>query len=229
MASAAAAATRDQVIAWIPPSGNVAGYRVYVGSAPAAYAQIIDLGAVQTDPDGVGRSTLTLDATRDTYIALTAYNAAGESPHSNEIRVAASACDPALCSDGSDCTADDCSASGCTHTALPDATLCGAAGAAQAMCLSGSCRPVQCLDDAQCNDGNACNGTETCSLSGSCTTGTARDCGAPRQCSVPMCDPVLGCTRTARSDGTACNDGRSWTVRDICRAGRCVGILRPVP
>jgi hypothetical protein len=223
LAHSALAATRETVIRWLPPSGTVSGYRVHLGSVSKSYTQVLELGAVPTDPDGVGRSTLQLDATRDYYITLTAYNGVGESSLSNEIKIAKSACDPSACNDGSDCTADDCNLNGCTHTALPDATLCSLAGGADGMCSAGTCKGVQCTSDAQCSDGNACNGAETCSLSGSCTAGPARDCGAPSQCSVPICDPVLGCSRVARSNGTPCNDGRRWTINDVCRSGRCTG------
>ncbi len=135
----ASAATRDQVLEWLPPSGSVSGYRVHLGLASASYGQVIDLGAVPTDQDGVGRSTLTLDATRDYFISLSAYNSAGSSPLSNEIRVPASQCDVSACSDGSDCTADNCTASGCTHASLPNGTLCSI-GASPGMCVVGACQ-----------------------------------------------------------------------------------------
>lgn len=135
----AVAATRDRVLEWRPPSGNVSGYHVHLGRLSRSYDQIIDLGTVRADADGIGRSTLRLDAARRYYIAVTAYNAGGESRYSNEILVPASLCDPGLCDDGSECTADDCTANGCVHKVLPDDTVCDAGGR-DGVCRVGICR-----------------------------------------------------------------------------------------
>jgi hypothetical protein len=221
-----AASTRDYVLQWLPPSGTVDGYRVYLGGAPSLYSQILDLGLVPVDPDGIGRATLTLDAATDYYVSLTAYNTAGESAHSNEQLVAASLCDPRTCDDAQECTADDCGAGGCTHTPLPDGTLCAALDGAYGMCAAGTCQAAQCTDASHCDDGNACNGAESCSLSGACTFGAPLQCGAPSQCSVPSCDPRLGCVQNAAPDGTSCDDGRPNTVDDQCVSGVCTGSKR---
>lgn len=140
LAARASAETRDRVLEWRPPSGPVSGYLVHLGNAPSTYGQVIDLGAVPTDSDGVGRSTLTLDATREYFVAMSAYNDAGDSPLSNEIKVGASQCNVSACDDGLTCTADDCTLLACTHKALPDGTLCNSAAAPNGMCQAGSCR-----------------------------------------------------------------------------------------
>ena len=218
------ASPRDYVLQWIPPSGTVEGYRAHLGSAPSLYSQVIDLGVVPVDPDGIGRATLTLDSASDYYVSLTAYNGAGESPPSNEIVVAASACDAAACDDGQACTADDCGPAGCTHTNLPEGTFCTPTGSPYGMCFSGACQASQCTESTHCDDGNVCNGAEACSPLGVCTSGTPPSCGAPTQCSTPTCDPSYGgCRQVARADGTPCDDGRRLTTGDRCVNGTCVG------
>ena len=132
------AAPRDHVIAWMPPGGVVDGYRVHVGARPSLYDQVLDLGVVPIDPDGLGRATLTLDSSFDYYVALVAYNSAGDSPKSNEIIVAKSLCDPTQCSDNNACTADDCGPNGCTHAPVPDGTTCAAGPYAAGMCVAGA-------------------------------------------------------------------------------------------
>jgi hypothetical protein len=218
------ASPRDYVLQWIPPAGGADGYRVHLGGRPSLYSQILDLGLVPIDIDGIGRATLTLDSATDYYVALTAYNGAGESPLSNEIAVAASACDPRYCDDAQECTADDCGANGCTHTALPDGTFCSASSSSYGMCFAGACQPAQCTQASHCDDGDLCNGAESCSPLGVCGAGTPVRCGAPSQCAVPTCDPSSGgCREIARPDGTLCNDGKRWTTGDQCVGGVCRG------
>lgn len=219
------ASPRDYVLQWIPPSGAIEGYRVHLGGAPSLYAQVIDLGVVPIDPDGIGRATLTLDSASDYYVSLTAYNGAGESPPSNEIVVAASLCDASACDDGSACTADDCGPSGCTHTDLPDGTLCTPSAGSYGMCFSGACQPAQCTQTSHCDDGNVCNGSESCSPLGVCTTGAPPSCGEPTQCTTPTCDPSYGgCRQVPRANGTPCDDGRRMTRDDQCVNGVCQGV-----
>ena len=228
-ASLLEASPRDYVLQWLPPAGAVGGYRVRLGTQPSLYDQILDLGVVPIDPDGIGRATLRLDSASDYYVALTAYNDAGESPRSNEIRVAASLCDPSFCDDAQECTADDCGPGGCTHTALPDGTFCTASAGGYGMCFAGACQPSQCTQSEHCDDGNVCNGAESCSPLGVCTSGKRLRCGKPSQCAVPSCDPVVGCRAIPRANGTRCNDERRWTTNDVCTDGVCRGTrIRPL-
>jgi len=64
---------------WSPAPG-ASGYRVHLGPSPGTYTSTID----------VGNSTETVLSTvpncADSYYAVTAYNAAGESDYSNEVR-----------------------------------------------------------------------------------------------------------------------------------------------
>ncbi len=49
-------------------------------------------------------------------------------------------------------------------------------------------------------------------------------------CTTDTCDdPGTGCVNTLMSDGTACDDGRSCTVQDVCTAGVCDGSLSDCP
>lgn len=218
----AVAAERDRVIEWQPPAGAVDGYRVHLGQQPTQYSEILDLGFVPPDPDGVGRATLQLDGDTEYYVSMTAYNGAGESGFSNEILIERSACDPTLCDDGNACTSDDCDVAGCRNDPLPDGTWCAQGSGGYASCQTGACQPAECLDDSHCDDGNVCNGLETCSASG-CATGMALHCGAPSQCASPACDLLLGCVSIPSADGTPCDDGDKWTSNDHCEAGVCTG------
>jgi hypothetical protein len=224
--SLAWAVDRDHVIAWLPPAGTVDGYKVYVGTQSNQYAQTLDLGFVAPDPDGEARATLRLDSATDFYIAMTAYNAAGESAHSNEIVVPKDACDPTACGDGNSCTADSCGVTGCAHTAIPDGTACDLNGSF-GVCSGGACQAAQCAADAHCDDGNLCNGVESCVLGGSCASGTAPDCGTATACADPGCDPVVGCVMIPRPDGTLCGTGKlrgkgaQWKL-GTCQAGSCI-------
>lgn len=85
----ALASEREFLLEWIAPDDPVDGFRLYVGEAPGEYLETLDLGFVAADDDGLTRETLLLDDSADLYLALTAYNAAGESPLSNEIVVEA--------------------------------------------------------------------------------------------------------------------------------------------
>src|SRR5262245_59586994 len=78
----ARALDREFVLRWLPPTGTVSGYRVYI-SATGQATQALDLGAVVPDSDGIAREALQLDAAKAFTLAMTAYNQAGESSQSN--------------------------------------------------------------------------------------------------------------------------------------------------
>jgi hypothetical protein len=217
------AAAFEQPLAWIAPPGTVDGYRVHVGAAPGSYASAIDLGPVAPDASGVGRASISLPDGQTHYVALSAYNAAGESPFSNELRLAAP-CDPAACDDGNPCTEDACGADGCANAAVPDRTACAPYAEALGVCLEGTCTPVECLAAADCDDANACNGSEGCSADGGCLPGTTPSCGGGSACATARCDAARGCILEPVRDGTACSDGDKTTIADQCVAGSCVGM-----
>jgi hypothetical protein len=215
----ARALEREYVLRWLPPSGTVDGYRAYL--APQGLStQALDLGAVAPDPDGIARATLQLDAAITYGVSMTAYNAAGESPRSNQITVAASACDPAACSDGDPCTADDCQTSSCTHTRLPDGSVCGSGS----VCIAGACRVPQCTSNADCDDADLCDGRETCA-GFQCASGSPLTCAAPGPCQQGGCRADSGCWLASLPDGSACSDGNPDTTGDQCIAGRCAGTV----
>lgn len=81
---------------WIPPpEPDVAGYRVYLGSASMSYAEGIDIGFHAADPNNVASFTLTgLEAGVTRWVVMTAYDTSGnESAFSNEIMIQPGASD----------------------------------------------------------------------------------------------------------------------------------------
>jgi hypothetical protein len=224
LALAAPAAGLEQPLAWIAPSGVVDGYRVHVGDVPGGYTRVVDLGPVTPDAGGVGHANVALEDGRDQYVAVTAYNAGGESPLSNELRFAAAAvCDPAACDDGNPCTEDACGSAGCASTPVAERSACAPYPDALGVCIGGVCAPVECLAPADCDDANACNGVESCSADGGCLAGAPPTCGGGSACRNPLCDPAVGCVLVPAPDGTSCSDGDRATVGDRCVSGSCVG------
>jgi hypothetical protein len=215
---AGSAYERVHTLRWTQPDGGTPdGYAVSLGSRSGEYGESRDLGAVSAGGDGVRRADLVLEAFQDYYVVLTAYNAAGRSPYSNEVMVEHAACDATFCEDGNACTSDDCSGSGCIHQPLPDGTSCGTG-----LCRSGACQVVQCLENADCGDGNACNGVEVCA-GDRCLAGSPPACGGETACTVSGCDAARGCVTRNKADGTSCSDGNASTVGDRCTGGVCVG------
>jgi cysteine-rich repeat protein len=208
----------EYLVKWIPGDADADGYRVHVGNSSGSYGTAIDFGSVTADADGIARRSIMIDETRDQYLAMDAYNAAGSSPLSNQIVVQAAACLPGECDDGNVCTVDGCSGDSCASYPVADGTLCGSGLA----CFAGLCESVECLSSIDCNDGNLCNGTEFCQ-NFECRPGTPPTCEASGQCRAPSCDPASGCTTVNVADGTACNDGSSSTGDDHCSQGSCVG------
>lgn len=193
------------------------GFVVYLGTQPGVYTEMLDLGFIQPDTDGVWRANLVLDAFTTYHLTLVAFNAAGDSPPSEEQAVPAMACDAALCDDANPCTADACNAAGCTNVGLADGAACP-----DGMCVAGLCEPIACRIDDHCDDGNVCNGFEGCARDGLCKAGAPLYCGAPTECSAPACDPVRGCTSVSAPDGTRCHISAKRSKRGRCQAGDCV-------
>jgi len=132
-------AEREVVLRFLPPPGEVEGYRVLLTHEATLLGAAIDVRRVAPDADGVGRVAVALDAAA--YLArMTAYNAAGESAPSNQIRVAA-ACEAEPCDDANACTADTCDSSGCSQTPLEDGSPCddGSSATQADRCVAGSC------------------------------------------------------------------------------------------
>jgi len=67
-------------LAWDPNAeSNLAGYKVYVGTASSVYGTPVDVGLVTTF------EVINLTKGQTYYFAVTAYNSAGESGDSNEV------------------------------------------------------------------------------------------------------------------------------------------------
>lgn len=75
---------------WRAPAGQVDGYRVYRGTVSKVYTQQVDLPKALATPDAIlsAMSPLGAEKTRTYFYAMRAWNAAGESALSNEVRVA---------------------------------------------------------------------------------------------------------------------------------------------
>ena len=219
LARPTAAEDRTHVVEWIQHDGPVAdGFLVELGTQSGAYTTTVDLGPVAPEADGVRRANLVLDAFTTYYLRLVAYNAAGDSPPSEEGTAPALICYPAFCDDRNECTADVCDADGCANVPLADGS-----GCFDGMCVAGRCEPIQCLVDSGCDDGNLCNGVELCAADGLCSAGLPVACGEPTACTAPTCDPQLGCMDVPLPDGATCDDGDKRTKGDRCQAGVCVG------
>ena len=135
----------------------------------------------------------------------------------NPLTVQDSCCDKGCCQGvdlcenvNCDTPIDDCHTTGvcdintgkCTEPNKPDASTCNDGD-------------VKTVDDV-CTNG-VCAGVDRCSKVTCQTRSGCHDAG--------VCDPTTGlCSDPFLADGTACNDGSSLTVEDVCKAGKCVGI-----
>lgn len=188
-------------IRWLQPEGvEAVGWVAHIGTETGVYLQEIDLGTVEPNSSGRRKAYLALDSMTSYVVALSAYNAAGESPLSNEIAIAAAeVCDPQACDDGNPCTSDACEGSACTNVALDDGTTC-LDGDAFGQCVAGACQPAACIAD--------------------------EDCFAATDCAEPACVEGIGCMAVLQPNGTPCDDGLAWTKKDRCEAGMCIGKKR---
>jgi hypothetical protein len=155
----------------------------------------------------------------------------------------ASACAaPTACQSGATCAGG----STCVYPNVADSTVCddGNACTSGETCQSGVCgsgATVSCDDGNPCTD-DACdtvlgcehhNNTATCDDGNPCTVldvcaaglcqGSPMDCSAKNDaCNVGVCNTGT-CGKSAKPDGTPCNDNLACTVTDACTAGVCTG------
>ena len=227
LVASASAESREYSIYWLQSEGGEpTGFLAYLGEESGVYSEVLDLGPVSPDLDGMRQATLLLDGYTSYFIAISAYNEVGESLLSNEIFSPSTACLASFCDDGNPCTADDCGAEGCIHTPMLDGSPCDPGDSGFGLCSDAICHPADCLLDSDCDDGDVCNGVEACTSSGVCVAGVPLSCAEPSQCRVPACDTVLGCVTFPSIDGTPCDDGRVSTRHDECISGVCVGDSR---
>jgi hypothetical protein len=214
----------DVTLRFLPSqSPGVTGYRVYATNEVTQIEQMLDVGLVEPDPDGVARAIVVLDSETSFLVAMTAYSALGESERSNQIQIRpeTTVCDPGACDDGRACTADSCDEAGCFHTPLPNGSVCddGSSDTVEDSCNEGVCQGtrVVCREDFECDDGNVCNGLETCGDI-ACVHGVPLECGPPSACATPLCDSQTGCEMAPVADGTPCDDA---IAGGVCLAGTC--------
>jgi hypothetical protein len=129
------------------------------------------------------------------------------------------------CDDGNPCTVDD-ACDGAGTCATGSSKDCAAAGdqCNDAACdtATGTCVKHPKADGTGCDDGNPCTSNTICQQ-GACGGGTVKDCSAAGdQCNDGVCNPATGnCVKSAKPDGTPCDDGVSCSFQDICRHGVC--------
>lgn len=134
------------------------------------------------------------------------------------------------CDDDNVCTSGDaCSGGVCVPAATidcDDANVC----TVDACAHPGGCSNVATVGDdggddggqADCSDGDACT-VEACA-GNVCTKSGNVDCDDKNVCTVDSCDPSVGCANASKAaDGTACDDGLSCTLGDVCSDGSCGG------
>jgi MYXO-CTERM domain-containing protein len=130
------------------------------------------------------------------------------------------------CDDGDACTqTDNCKAGTC---AGGNPVLCTAKDQCHepGVCdpMSGLCSNPVKQDGTACDDGDACTQADSCKA-GTCAGGNPVLCTAKDQCREPgVCDPMTGlCSKPAKPEGSACDDGNACTLTDSCKAGTCTG------
>ncbi|MCB9737955.1 MAG: hypothetical protein H6747_01730 [Deltaproteobacteria bacterium] len=115
-----------------------------------------------------------------------------------------------------------------SHSCKPTKTVtCDTSG--DTACRHTACDPQdgQCKVKLQptgtlCGESAICAGAQICDDKGACVAGEASDCDDADACTADACDPVKGCTFTAKDSG-ACDDGNVCTEQDSCAKGQCVG------
>lgn len=85
--------------------------------------------------------------------------------------------------------------------------------------------------EALCDDGDACT-QDYVTENGECVCLDGHppvDCDDSNPCTADLCDPDVGCEYNFElSNGTACDDGHTYTTDDVCTQGLCSG-THPCP
>ena len=79
----AQAQTRVETLRWTHP-GTRDGFKVYTGAASSEYGPPLNIGLPLPDAEGIYQYDLDVPADSNPFVAVTAYNAVGESVYSNE-------------------------------------------------------------------------------------------------------------------------------------------------
>ncbi|MSQ84765.1 MAG: hypothetical protein EXR77_18150 [Myxococcales bacterium] len=160
--------------------------------------------------------------------------------------------DNAACDDQTPCSVDDCDPKKalCSHTVAPDGVVCTDQNPCTEgdICFAGACTPGKKMgcDDLNpctwdlclpkeatcsalpmgpgtpCDDGNKCTADGGCQK-GKCEGGTGTACDDKISCTTDSCDPVIGCSFKAVTNGNVCDDANLCTTTDVCTNGSCVG------
>jgi hypothetical protein len=122
------------------PAEAYTSIRAYVGTASMSFAQPIEL-AKPTAVSGVASVVIPdLATATDSYIVLTAVGNGGESPYSNELKIAASRRTEG-CDSGNVCAPFICTSGVCGYVSAPNGTTCNDGNAATTgdVCNAGVC------------------------------------------------------------------------------------------
>jgi hypothetical protein len=83
--TAGAAHARVELVRWRQPNADAAeGFLVHLGSASQRYDDVVDVGPLTASSDGVYAVAVSVPDASTVYVAVSAYNGAGESGVSNE-------------------------------------------------------------------------------------------------------------------------------------------------
>ena len=136
---------------------------------------------------------------------------------------------PEDCDDDNPCTTDTCDPqTGCIHAGndvtvgCNDGNDCTTNDRCQGD-AAGTCAGTNAAETG-CDDENLCTLADTC-INGTCTGGEPVQCTPSDQChDAGTCDPATGvCSKPAKEDGAACDDGEICTRTDICIDAACTG------
>ena len=85
LAGADAAQARTEVVRWRQPDPvDADGFRIHIGTQSRRYDEVIDVGALTPSSDGTYAYSFQVPDASTKYVAVSAYNEAGESALSNE-------------------------------------------------------------------------------------------------------------------------------------------------
>lgn len=223
---------------------EVAGYKVYSGTASRTYTSSVDAGNQTT-------FIVTKNPSVTTYFAVTAYAANGdESDFSNEVIYSAGTATTSVTtttsiSSSTTTTVNKSSTTttvygpGTTTTVVGTTTISAGDGGSggggtvsNTKCTTdGDCEDgfvcntdagmcVQCVNDTDCTDDLFCNGEEVC-VNNTCLAGTS-PCQDGEQCDEASATCSAYDNASACTSDFNCNDGIFCNGEETCRGGTCV-------
>lgn len=200
----------------------VRAYDVVTGGFPqmVVRATSVDPGAVVTwnmrgsggpvgGYIGIGGGEVTLDWLGSGVDLFVFVKAPGGAAASYEFRLDP-ICSLGSCDDGDPCTDDVCDTltAQCEFTPKAEGDTCDAGVPGPYTCVSGSCDPVGCVDDAGCDDANVCT-TDACTVA----TGLCVHVDEP---ATMACGPGGGPPGAGSADQGFCGPGGSCDPNHLC-------------